>query len=187
MARRTSLTAPTPDPSVVERLAHLAREIVDALDSEKDASAQLSEVREITGCDDYDEPFFRMLYGASSPEEFAEHAALGTPPVTPDISREEIIELISLATEPGRKQTFYLNMLEKNLPNAEISDLIFWPDRERTNDEIADEALFRVSLWREGGLPAVKKHLFDLAEQVRADKDAPAWAQTWADSYRLKP
>ena len=124
-----------------------------------------------------------MLYGASSPEELATEIALGEPCAIGELTRAEIVELLRLAAEPGSKQTFYLNLLSDQFPAADVSDIIFWPDRERTEEEMAEEILHRQKLFDEGGTAAVKSYLTSLAQAVMADPDSPLWAQTWADGY----
>jgi len=93
--------------------------------------------------------------------------------------------LIRLASKPKQPyQDYYLHFLGKNLPNAGISDLIFWSDRERTPEGVADEALLRCTLYRKGGIEAVRAHLVELADEVRANSAAPPWAKQWADDYK---
>src|SRR5262249_27673576 len=106
-------------------------------------------------------------------------------PTIPDLTRDEIVELIRLASKPEKPyQDYYLHFLARNLPNAGISDLIFSGDRERTPEEMADEALLRCTLYREGGIEAVRAHLVKLADEVRANPAAPPWAEQWADHYK---
>jgi len=42
------------------------------------------------------------------------------------------------------------------MPHACISDLIFYPERERSSEEIIDEAFLRERLWAQGGDRAVR-------------------------------
>jgi len=185
MAIRPHLLVGPPAPALVATLEQLAIEVVDAINQRTEAAPLLAHIQALTDNPWYDESFFRTLYGASSPKEFAELAALGNPPIIPDLTRDEIVELIRLASKPEKPyQDYYLRLLDKNLPNAGISDLIFWSDRERTPEEIADEALLRCALWREGGIEAVRGHLVKLADEVRANPEAPPWAKQWAQPYR---
>ena len=57
-------------------------------------------------------------------------------------------------------------------------------DRERTPEGMADEALFRCTLYRKGGIEAVRARLMELADEVRANPAAPTWAKEWADHYK---
>jgi hypothetical protein len=172
-------------PPLVATLEQLAIEVVRAIDQRADAAPLLAKIHALTDNPLYDEPYFQTLYGARSPKEFAELAALGNPPAIPDLTRDEIVELIKLASKPEKTyQDYYLRLLVKNLPNAGISDLIFWSDRERTPEGMADEALLRCTLYRKGGIEAVRAHLVELANEVCANPAAPPWANEWADHYK---
>jgi hypothetical protein len=185
VAIRPSLFVGPPDPTLVATLEQLAIEVVRAIDQRADAAPLLAQIQALTDNPWYDEPFFRTLYGARSPNEFAELAALGNPPTIPDLTRDEIVELIRLASKPEQPyQEYYLHLLDKNLPKAGISDLIFWPDRERAPEGMADEALLRRTLYRKGGIEAVRARLVELADEVRANPAAPPWAKQWADDYK---
>ena len=50
-------------------------------------------------------------------------------------------------------------------PNSDISDIIFYGERVRNAEEIADEALLREKIYEEGGRLAVEKHI---EEEYRA-------------------
>jgi hypothetical protein len=182
---RPSLIIGPPHPALVATLEQLAIEVVRAIDQRADAAPLLAQIHALTDNPWYDEPFFRTLHSRNSPEEFAELAALGNPPTIPDLTRDEIVELIRLASKPEKPyQDYYLHFLDRNLPNAGISDLIFWGDRERTPEGMADEALFRCTLYRKGGIDAVRARLVELADEVRANPAAPPWAEQWADHYK---
>lgn len=186
MALRPELQPKKIDRKRVAKLTALIRLLVDRSEQHQDISEPLEEFHQFTGSRQFDAADFRMLYGASSPEELAEDIALGEPREIGELSREELVELVGLAMEPNSKQTFYLNLLERKFPTADLSDLIFWPDRERTETETADELLHRQRLFEHGGVDAVKAYLTGLAEAVMADPNSPLWAQTWAEGY-LRP
>ena len=174
------------DRKLVARLTALIEVLVEKAEQHQDISEPLQELHQFTGSRRFSASDFRTLYGASSPEELAEEIALGEPDDAGEIgelTREEIVELVRLATEPGTKQTFYLNLLSDKFPTADVSDLIFWPDRERTEEEIADEVLYRQQLFDDGGAEAVRAHILSLAKAVMADPNSPLWAQTWAEGY----
>ena len=67
--------------------------------------------------------------------------------------------------------------LETFAPNAELSDIIFYSERNRSPEEIADEAMLRERIWSEGGSRAVAAHV---EKQMRAAIDDP----TTEVSYR---
>jgi hypothetical protein len=123
------------------------------------------------------------LPGVESVQEFAERAALGTPPQISDLRRDEIVDVIDRATTIGGPHSnYYLNLLMRSFPYASPSDLIYWPDRERSNEEIADEILLRKQLFENGSAQAVNLHILQLANAVIADPNSPLWAREWASS-----
>ena len=52
--------------------------------------------------------------------------------------------------------------LETFAPHSDLSNIIFYGDKERTPEEIVDEALLREALWKEGGRPAVRARIKQL-------------------------
>ena len=66
---------------------------------------------------------------------------------------EEMIEAINeLDREPlsERRRDAPINSLIAAAPHARISDLIYYPDQDRTPEEIVNEALRRENEWRAG-------------------------------------
>ena len=57
--------------------------------------------------------------------------------------------------------------------HAHMSDLIFYGERERGHEEIADEALLRERIWANGGLIALRAHLEALAVATLSDPTIP--------------
>jgi len=56
------------------------------------------------------------------------------------------------------------------VPNARLSDLCHYGERERSHEEIVEEALYREELWAHGGEHAVLLHV---QAQVQAVVDDP--------------
>jgi hypothetical protein len=184
MSLREGLRAALPRPELVAKLEALANQILNCIERKRRCDDLLHQVQVLTDQSIYDEKYFGLLHGASSPREFAAEAALGAPPAVLDLGREEIVELIALASRPNPPLSkYYLNLLAKNLSHSDIVNLIFWPDRKRSDEEIADEAILRDELWHEGGDVAVRGHLRTQAENVMADPGAPPWARTWAQTF----
>jgi len=65
-----------------------------------------------------------------------------------------------------------LEAIIEMVPHARITDLYFWGERDRTNEEIVEEALLREGLWREGGDLAVLLRIHGQMKQVADDPDA---------------
>ncbi len=183
MALRSSLVVSPPDPELVRELTELAFEIENRVERARPLPCDelVARVRELTGTDRYDEKFFGLLHGASSPKEFAQRAALGVPRPRADLTREEITELINEVVAVNEPFSgYYLELLISSFPHSIVSDVIFWPDRERTPPEMADEIMLRERLWQEGGDALVRARLVKRATEVLADPSSPLWAQSWA-------
>jgi 2-oxo-4-hydroxy-4-carboxy--5-ureidoimidazoline (OHCU) decarboxylase len=61
------------------------------------------------------------------------------------VTKQEILEAIERregAESEGERDAAVLN-LKRIAPHARLSDLIYYPERDRTREEIADEALLR--------------------------------------------
>ena len=60
------------------------------------------------------------------------------------MSRAQLIRLTEriMAYEGTQDEVSeWLTILERNVPDPEVSNYIFWPDREMTSEEIVDRAL----------------------------------------------
>lgn len=61
-----------------------------------------------------------------------------------ELTRDELIELVNKIMEvKGTEEEIdeWLSMVKRNVPHPNVSDLIFWDERELTSIEIVDEAL----------------------------------------------
>jgi hypothetical protein len=172
---------------LVAQLTELATTAVNAFwpnanSTDPDAKRAIASIQALTGVTEYNEFYFHALMGWSSPEEFAARAALGIPAAA-DLERDDIIALVGkIMSSPGVEADYCQDLLDRSFPYADVSDIIHWPDRERSNEETADEILLRKALFSSGGANAVRLHIVALANGVMADPNAPLWAQTWAES-----
>jgi len=60
------------------------------------------------------------------------------------MTRQELIDLVRRIMRleaKGATLDEWVWQLVQNVPHPGVSDMIFWPDRERTAEEIVDEAL----------------------------------------------
>src|SRR5262249_41690693 len=76
--------------------------------------------------------------------EFVSRMLMGTPKLVPDLTYPELrgvleAQLSGTFSEPERD--YYLDWLDANLPDAIISDLIYW-----TNEWFGDESLLHLEL-----------------------------------------
>ncbi|MEZ6000408.1 hypothetical protein [Hyphomonas sp.] len=187
---RDSLIAPSPDKELVdklERLANIATDVFwpDPHSTDPEALQAVEDIQAITGMPDYDAFYFHSLPGWSSTEAFANRAALGDPSSSPDLTKSEIVDVLKRIAEANDDvySDYYLRLLERSFPYADITDVIYWPDRERTSEEVAEEILHRKSLFEAGGSGAVKAHIWSLAQAVLENADTPVWARKWAEGY----
>jgi hypothetical protein len=187
MALRSDLIISAPAPELVARLSALAKIAVDVFwqnpqSSDVAAHTAVHSIQSLTGNPNYDAFYFHSLMGSESIEDFAQRAALGTPPSVPDLARDEIIDAIErIAAVSKPFSGYYLALLERSFPHTSISGLIYWSDRERTSEEMADEILHRKRLYDAGGAHAVRLHILALANAVVADPASPIWAKQWAE------
>lgn len=60
------------------------------------------------------------------------------------MSKSDLVKLVKRIMEcegSENEQDDLIELLEKNVEDPEISDYIFWPDKEMTPEEIVDKAL----------------------------------------------
>jgi hypothetical protein len=60
------------------------------------------------------------------------------------LTRDELVSLVGRIMrleETGRILDEWVWELKQNVPHPHVTDMIFWPDKDRTADEIVDEAL----------------------------------------------
>lgn len=81
------------------------------------------------------------------------------------MTREELLRAVQRLCDfeqgPGSEteRDAVLSALDQAAPHADISDLIYYAERERTNEEIVDEALLRERIWAEQGPMAVRARI----------------------------
>jgi hypothetical protein len=59
------------------------------------------------------------------------------------------------------------------VPHAMISDLIYYPERERSGEQIVDEALLREKIWTENGESALRSRIEAQMRAALADESTP--------------
>jgi hypothetical protein len=147
MKLRAELMPPPLDQSLVAHLARLAERLDGARPGECDD--ELAEFNRLAGtaiplldfqgiykAEDHQDWVRRVLYQRSLKP-------------SPDLTREEMVEIVSRVMISGDEHDFYLELFEVNCKHPSGSDLIFWSnlvpelpqDREPTAEEITDCAL----------------------------------------------
>jgi hypothetical protein len=140
MELRPELLPPQVTPQRIEELGCEIDRIAE-LGGEA-AQEAIATFKETTG-HDYSE--FREYWGAESREEAAMRAARPRYPRVPDITRDELVEIVGrIRTCQPPDQDWYLLVLETNTAHPAASDLIFWPSPElesASEEEIIDAIL----------------------------------------------
>lgn len=76
---------------------------------------------------------FKGYSAHSSTKQMAEEALMPEPPKVPNMTLEELIEIIELFSNPeiitGNYVEYYLELLEKSFSLSNISDYIYWSDQ----------------------------------------------------------
>ena len=111
------------------------------------------------------------------------------------MTREELIEAIQQleAARTDEDTAAALARVKRAAPHADISDLVFYGERDRTHEEIADEALLRERIWTEEGEMAVRARIESQLLEALADPSVPdnhhskISARTLLESMRGSP
>lgn len=91
------------------------------------------------------------------------------------MTREELLQAIQRLDEfekgPGSEadRDALLSVVVNAVPHSDISALLYQPERERTNEEVADEALLRERMWAEQGELAVRTRIEGQLLEALAD------------------
>ncbi|MGW2633430.1 hypothetical protein ACWC2K_29430 [Streptomyces chattanoogensis] len=136
-----------PPPVSRQRLDKLSREIdrIAGLvaDGSDGAGEAIRAFRVMTGhaCTALD---FAEYDGGRSLGDFAREAARPARPRVPDITRDELVEIVRRLLAADPESDYYLRLLEANVPHPRVSDLVFHPSddlRNASGEEIVDAAL----------------------------------------------
>jgi hypothetical protein len=147
MELRPELMPPALDEENVRHLASLASRLDGAATGLWDDD--LAEFNRIAGTSVPIE-HFQGIYGAEEHEDWVRRLLYRTSlSPCPDISRAEMVEIVSRILAGGPDQDFYVQLFDVNCRHPSRTDLIFWPnlvaelpqDREPMAEEIADPAL----------------------------------------------
>lgn len=172
----------SPDPERKAAFAALLSEATDAAERRLDTVDGLIDQLEAFMPQRPDRAWLASLYGASSPEEYAETWTEPLPPPLVDLSRDEILALLQahdrLHPSPGSERL--LAYIGQSLPGAFDTDLIYFPYAEWSLEELADEIVKRRLLLKLGGNEALGRYEIEVAERIAADPRSPLWARQWA-------
>lgn len=140
MSRR--LSYPKLDETLVAKLVPLADELDDIGSSGRDDPGKRAEFNALAGTS-LDDPLDFHFSGACSAELFVRDVlARQHVDEFSGLADEELLVLIReiSAGERADEGTFWLAVLDLNLPGSVVSDLIFWPDQALARLGITDVA-----------------------------------------------
>ena len=125
---------------LLDKMSALCDSIERELESGETAEALLKEWHSHARrkCDPYE---FRTYWKAVSKETFVQDALNPEPTFDKDVVYSEalaVLDAVSTATVPEGEVGYYLGWLEVQFPEANMSDLIYWPD-----EWFGDASLFR--------------------------------------------
>lgn len=144
MALRESLI-PRPSKKRIEYLTERIRYIESRLDQD-DVHELIAQFAAETHKDGYDYAYFRHFNSFQSAEEFAREAATAKPVKVADITREELEWIVDEIGKGEEDTTYYLELLEANVPDPDVSDLIYWPNERGFDSGLTTAAIVTVAL-----------------------------------------
>lgn len=143
MELRPELSPPVISSLRIEQLCAAIHAVAELLESGGEARAEIAAFNEDTR-HTY-EPFDFMTYSSwRNVEDFALEAARPVWPKVPDVSREDLVEIVRRIQARDDDIHYYLLLLETNTVRPGVSDLISWPPPELVDasaEAIVDEAL----------------------------------------------
>ena len=157
------LRPPTPSVEELREYTALCNQIEDAPAS--DVEPLLARWNARAGRS-YTRAEFKTYYGAVDTETFVGEMLLGAPALVPDLTYAELSAVLRSELDhelSGAVGSYYLEWLDVNLPGANISDLLYWP-----NQWFNDEAMLQVELTPDQFLA------YAMARAGRHFADAPA-------------
>lgn len=118
-----------------------AKTLIDSIaNGEGDTEKALNELGKITG-KQHSQMEFAEYWGWADLDTIAQQALM-EPPCVRDLTRDELIEIISITreamTDSDSKMTYYMELLHKSLPLADVLEYIM---RSDDCEKIADEML----------------------------------------------
>ncbi|MBC6461151.1 hypothetical protein, partial [Actinomadura sp. HBU206391] len=126
MELRPELLPPPVSPRRLAEVSHEIERISRLLDDREAAEAAIAAFNETTG-HAYDASAFADYWRARSLEDFATEASRPAYPRVPDITRDELVEIVRRIQAADPDMGYFLLLLEVNVTYPAVSDLIYWP------------------------------------------------------------
>jgi hypothetical protein len=148
------LRPPTPTEQEMREFMELGDKIETALEWREDASELLARWNARAGRDYVPSDF--NYHGAIDRDTFVAEMLLGAPAFVPDLTHAEALEVLRsmLAGELSEAvDGYFLAWCEVNVPGANVSDLLHWPDQwfgSEIEGELSAEQFLAYAMARSG-------------------------------------
>ncbi len=106
----------------------------------------IAEFAKETGKNQFDFAYFRDFHSFESVEEFAIKAAAPKAEKINDIKKGELIWIVERIIEADENANYFMEVLEKNVTDPEVSDLIYWPSERGYERELSAEEIVEIAL-----------------------------------------
>ncbi|WP_436535590.1 hypothetical protein [Actinoplanes sp. HUAS TT8] len=143
MELRPELCPPAISPERVVQLSAAIEDIAQLLDDGGPAEAAIAAFNTDTG-HSYTAEQFLTYWESRDLDDFALEAARPSRPKIPDITRDELTEIVRRIQAADDATDYYVLLLTTNVPHPRATDLIFWPPPDLVDappDRIVDIAL----------------------------------------------
>lgn len=148
MTIRKHLLTPNVDKEKIDYLQSLIEEIESKIDNQNVDDLIANFQQEINDTA-FDKSYFESFHSFESSSEFALKAyILPQTKVIKDITREELIWLVEQIRNPKNfdYHDYYLELVKKNVPFPEFSNLIYWPSEYNLDDNLSSEKIVDLAM-----------------------------------------
>ncbi|GID97609.1 hypothetical protein ACFQFC_23855 [Amorphoplanes digitatis] len=143
MELRPELCPPAVSSERVAQLRAAIEDIAQLLECGEPADAAIATFNADTG-HSYNAEHFLTYWESRDVEDFALEAARPSRPKVPDITRDELVEIVRRILAAEDASDYYLLLLTTNVPHPRVGDLIFRPPPDLVDappERIVDTAL----------------------------------------------
>jgi hypothetical protein len=126
---RAELLPPQPDHAKVKRLTRVADQIIELIDTRGEFRPLLARFNVEAGIDLTPLDFLAAA-GSVPTEEFVKRALTPPPQRVPDITYDELLEVVTRICEAQGTESeiqFWIDLLQANVAYRSVSNLIYWP------------------------------------------------------------
>ena len=126
---RRALMPPPLDPAKVDRLARLADEIIELINTRCEFRPSMARFNVEAGTDLTPGDFLAAA-GVTETREFVKRVLTPKPERVPNITYDELLELMTRVCEGNGEESeiqFWIDLLQAHVPYRSVSNLIYWP------------------------------------------------------------